>query len=50
MSGMFHTLKDALPTFEEGQTGTISGHGFTSGDGHEVGVSISKSFLFPGNI
>jgi len=44
---MFHTLKDALPTFEEGQPGT-AGHGFGTGDNHETSSSISRNFLFPG--
>ncbi len=45
MSGMFHTLKDALPTFEEGQMNlSLSGNA----EHAETGSSISRSFLFPG--
>ena len=47
MSGMFHTLKDALPTFEESQM-TLSLP--TNSETSETGNSISRNFLFPGNL
>ena len=48
VSGMFHTIKDALPTFEEGQMNlNLSGNN-NNNDQAENSNSISRSFLFPG--
>jgi hypothetical protein len=47
MSGMFHTLKDALPTFEESQMNLSLQN---NSENAESGNSISRSFLFPGKV